>query len=126
MTSTIQTGRYVATSPRLKDRTAIVTGGASGIGRAICIAYANEGAKVLVTDLQPQSRNPDEADVSTHELIQQNGRQAGFLRTDVTDAASVEAAVKSVVERWGRLDMCVNPCASGMALLPTCIGADPH
>lgn len=104
MTS-IDPGRYVSTGLRLQGRTAIVTGGSSGIGRAICFAYANEGAKVLVTDLRPTSRNPTEADVATHEKILQHGGEADFLMTDVTDEKSIGAAVQEAVARWGRLDM---------------------
>lgn len=101
----IEPGRYVSTGLRLQKRTAIVTGGSSGIGRAICFAYANEGAKVLVTDLRPTSRNPNEAAEATHEMILQHGGEAAFLMTDVTDEKSVVAAVQEAVTRWGRLDM---------------------
>ena len=103
----IEPGRYTATFPRLKDRIAVVTGGSSGIGRAISLAYATEGAKVLTADLYAESRNPDEADVTTHDLIVKNGGEAAFRQTDVTKADSIEAAVTEAVQRWGRLDMCV-------------------
>lgn len=107
MTS-IEPGRYNATPPRLKDRVALVTGGASGIGRAICLAYANEGAAhVFITDLQPTSKNPDEAEVTTHDLIQKHGGNATFIKTDVTVADSVDAAVGQVVAKCRRLDVCV-------------------
>lgn len=108
MAATIEPGRYVTTFPRLKDRTALVTGGSSGIGRAISLAYANEGARVLTADLHPSSRNPDEADITTHDLIQKNGGEAGYVETDVTNETSIENAVKEAVARWGRLDMCVS------------------
>lgn len=90
---------------RLHNRIALVTGGSSGIGRATCLAYASEGAKVLVADLRCSSLDPKEAEVSTHELIQQNGGDAEFVELNVTSAQSVDAAVQEAVRRWGRLDM---------------------
>lgn len=105
--ASIEPGRYTATFPRLKDRICLVTGGSSGIGRAISLAYATEGAKVLTADLYPESRNPDEAAVRTHDLIVKNGGEAAFRQTDVTKAESVEAAVTEAVQRWGRLDVYV-------------------
>ncbi|KAG0650874.1 reductase [Hyphodiscus hymeniophilus] len=90
-------------APRLSGRVAIVTGASSGIGRAIALAYAAEGASVMCSDLQPNSR--EEKIKATHELILEQGGKASFLKTDVTDEAQVEAVVSVTVKRFGRLDM---------------------
>lgn len=92
-------------SGRLKDKVAIVTGGSSSIGRAICLAYAKEGAKVVVADIRDSSRAPSEADMPTHELIQKEGGEAGFQKLDVANLENVEDVVKNTVQKFGRLDM---------------------
>ena len=92
---------------RLKNKVAIITGSSSGIGRAIALRYAREGAKVICADLVPESRaeNPEEHVGSTHEAICQAGGEAIFQQTDVGDSSQVETLVKSAVSRFGRLDM---------------------
>jgi len=86
-------------SMRLKDRVAIVTGGASGIGAASALAMAREGARVLVVDL-------DEAGAArTAEQIDKAGGQAAATRADVARAADNQAVVEQAVGRWGRLDV---------------------
>lgn len=87
---------------RLQGRIAIVTGGASSIGRAICLTYAEEGAKVVVADMRSDSRAPGES-TPTHEEIKKNGGEAIYIETDVTKLESVEAVVKQTVEKYGRL-----------------------
>jgi len=84
---------------RLKDRVAIVTGGASGIGAASALAMAREGARVLVVDL-------DEAGASkTAEQIDKAGGQGAAARADVSRPADNQAIVEQAVARWGRLDV---------------------
>ena len=92
---------------RLERKVAIITGSSSGIGRAIALRYAREGAKVVCADLVPESRakDPDEHVGSTHEVIRQAGGEAIFQQTDVGDSSQVESLVKSAVEEFGRLDM---------------------
>lgn len=92
---------------RLEKKVAIITGSSSGIGRAIALRYAREGAKVVCADLVPESRakDPDEHVGSTHEVIRQAGGEAIFQQTDVGDSSQVESLVKSAVEEFGRLDM---------------------
>ena len=92
---------------RLENKVAIITGSSSGIGRAIALRYAREGAKVVCADLVPESRakHPDEHVSSTHEAIRQAGGEAIFQQTDVGDSSQVESLVKSAVREFGRLDM---------------------
>jgi len=83
----------------LKDKVAVVTGGAQGIGEAIVRAYAAEGAHVVVADMAV-----DKAQALAREL----GGKALAVRLDVRDRGSVDAMVKSVVERLGGIDILVN------------------
>ncbi|KAK7184198.1 hypothetical protein DPSP01_001168 [Paraphaeosphaeria sporulosa] len=99
-------------SPRLQNRIAIVTGAASGIGRAIALRYAAEGAKVICADLTESTWRidspSDEARDSTHARIVASGGEATFIQCDVTDPASIESVVKQTVQLHGRLDIMVN------------------
>lgn len=89
---------------RLDNRTAIVTGGASGIGKAIAIRFAEEGARVLVADIVDE---PLEGGDKTVDQIRAAGNKAEFVRCDVTKAEDLEA----VVALAGRLDIMVNNAA---------------
>lgn len=101
----------MATSTRLSDKVALITGSSSGIGRAIALRYAAEGAKVVCADLSPASRvamlkdspSPAPEGQPTHELI--GPQNATFVQTDVGDAAAVENAVQFAVKTFGRLDV---------------------
>jgi NAD(P)-dependent dehydrogenase (short-subunit alcohol dehydrogenase family) len=85
-----------------EGRVALVTGGATGIGRATALRYAAEGAKVAVADI-------NEAEgAETIRLIGEAGGEALFLKTDVTSRTEVEAMVARTVERFGRLDAAFN------------------
>ena len=84
---------------KLKDKVAFVTGGARGIGAAIVDRYVAEGARVAVADL-----NIDEAKATAA----RHGEKALAVALDVTKTASIEAAVESVVARWGGIDILVN------------------
>jgi 3-oxoacyl-[acyl-carrier protein] reductase len=84
---------------KLKDRVAIVTGAGSGIGAASALAFAAEGARVIVLDL-------DEAGAKrTVEQVEKAGGRAVALQADVTRAADNAAAVERAVSLWGRLDV---------------------
>ena len=95
---------------RLEGKVALVTGAASGNGRAIALRYAREGAAVLVADLR-ELPDPDgvesEKDVPTHALIEGDGGRAAFARCDVTAPDEMRAAVDAAVESFGRLDVAV-------------------
>lgn len=86
----------------MKDRVAIVTGGGSGIGRAIVLAFARRGVQVVVGDVQA------EAGEEAVRAVQEAGGEVFFRRTDVSKADEVEALVRATVERYGNLDFLVN------------------
>jgi NAD(P)-dependent dehydrogenase (short-subunit alcohol dehydrogenase family) len=94
---------------RLEGRTAIITGGASGIGAASVRLFAEEGARVLIADMQ---RERGEA------LARSLGDAARFRAVDVTREADVKDAVDEVMKRWGRLDCIYNNAGFGGALGP--------
>ena len=88
---------------RLSGKVAIVTGGNTGIGRAVALAYADEGADVAVAWIARED------DVKTlGDAIEKKGRRFLGVRTDVTKEADVRALVASVRERFGRIDVLVN------------------
>ncbi len=90
---------------RLTGRVAIVTGGASGIGRAISRLFAAHGARVIVADV---TQTVIEGGTPTVELIAADGGQALFQRCDVSDGAQVDALVARAVAEFGALDVMVN------------------
>lgn len=90
-------------SGRLKDKVAIVTGGDSGIGRAVAVLFAREGAKVAIMYLE-EDKDADD----TLALIEAEGAEAMKIRGDVGDKGFCEEAVRQVVDRFGRLDVLVN------------------
>lgn len=92
---------------RLAGKSAIVTGGGRGIGRAICETFAREGCRVLVTDVDVGNA----ADVA--EAVVKAGGQATYRLLDVTDEAEMTATVKEAVEAFGRLDIMVNNAGVG-------------
>jgi NAD(P)-dependent dehydrogenase (short-subunit alcohol dehydrogenase family) len=92
---------------RLSGKTAIITGGASGIGAATAQLFVDEGARVLIADTQRERGE---------ELARRLGDAATFRRVDVTREDDVYAAVEDVVGRWDRLDCIYNNAGFGGAL----------
>ncbi len=87
---------------RLKDKVAVVTGGGRGIGETTCVRFAEEGAKVIVADL-------NEADVqSVVEKIKAAGGEAIGIPVNVTNREQVEKMIADAVAQYGRLDILVN------------------
>jgi NAD(P)-dependent dehydrogenase (short-subunit alcohol dehydrogenase family) len=105
-------------SSLLAAKIAIVTGGSSGIGRAIAASFAAEGAAVVIADVVGE---PLEGGESTLELIRRSGGNAVFERVDVSRWDDVDRLVNATVTRHGRLDVMVNNAAiySGTPLLET-------
>ena len=93
---------------RLQDKVAIVTGAASGIGRAIALRFAEEGATVVVADIIDR---PKEGGPPTEALIEQDGGRALALRCDVSRWDQVDDLVGRTVEAFGGLDIMVNNAA---------------
>jgi glucose 1-dehydrogenase len=92
---------------RLADRTIVVTGGASGLGRAMCVAFAAEGARVVVGDVQSEPLHVGGA--PTERLIAEAGGVARFVAADVTRAGDIDRLIEAALELGGgRLDVMVN------------------
>jgi NAD(P)-dependent dehydrogenase (short-subunit alcohol dehydrogenase family) len=89
----------------LADEVAVVTGGASGNGRAMALSFAREGADVVVADLQEP---PREGGTPTHELVvEETGQRATFVDCDVTSVDDLQAAI-TAAEEFGGVDVMVN------------------
>jgi NAD(P)-dependent dehydrogenase (short-subunit alcohol dehydrogenase family) len=91
---------------RLQDRVAIVTGGDSGIGRAVAVAFAREGADVAILYLDEHSDAEE-----TEALVAEEGRRSVAIAGDIGDQAHCAAAVRQAVRELGRLDVLVNNAA---------------
>ncbi len=91
----------------LAEKVALVTGGASGIGRATALTFAREGAKLIIADM-----NEDGGQQTVH-MIQENGGDATFVQVDVTQVTQVEAMISKAVETYGRLDCAHNNAGIG-------------
>lgn len=87
---------------KLQDKVAIVTGAGSGMGRAISILYAEEGAKVVVSDIN------EEAAGATAETIKANGGQAAVVAANVAKEEDIQRLIDTAVDTYGTLDILVN------------------
>ena len=103
--------RYLAPdykgSEKLKDMVAIITGGDSGIGRAVAVLYAREGADVAIVSLPEEQVDAEE----TRNAVENEGRRCLLLPGDVSDYAFCEQAVKRTLKEFNRLDIVVNNAA---------------
>jgi NAD(P)-dependent dehydrogenase (short-subunit alcohol dehydrogenase family) len=100
-------------SGQVTGKVALVTGGASGIGRAAAIALAREGANVALADVDA------EGGAETVRAVEAAGGAALFVSTDVSRADAVEALIAETVQRFGRLDCAVNNAGIQGELNPT-------
>jgi len=87
----------------LKDKIAVVTGGARGIGRAIAETLAQLGADVVIADVQKEK-----ADEAAQEIIARTGRRALAIQVDVSNSTSAKAMIDQAIEAFGRIDILVN------------------
>ncbi len=98
---------------RLENKIAIITGGASGIGRATAVLFAKEGAKVIVTDVN------DEGGEQTAKQIKEEGGIAKYYHLDVSKESEVADVFQKVVEEFGRIDVLFNNAGIAGANKPT-------
>ncbi|BAC70911.1 oxidoreductase [Streptomyces avermitilis] len=101
-------------TPRLSGKTAVITGAARGLGRATAVAFAREGADLMLLDLAadlpgvPYPLGSESQLAHTAELCREQGVAASTARLDVRDLDAVEAAMATTRERFGRIDVLVN------------------
>ncbi len=95
-------------SGRLAGRAAVITGGDSGIGRAVAIAYAREGADVLISYLN-QQEDADARETARH--VEAAGRRCVLVRGDIAEAAHCRAIIERAMSEFGRIDILVNNAA---------------
>lgn len=98
----------------LAGKSAIVTGGASNIGRGISLAFAKEGVNLAIADLDTVQAEKTAADA-----LKAGARKAIVIKTDVTNMANVESMVKKVLEDFGRIDILVNNVGFDIPMLFT-------
>ncbi len=94
-------------SSKLNNRAALITGGDSGIGRAVAVLFAREGADVGLIYLPEEQTDAEE----TREAVEREGRRALLIPGDVRDAAFCREAVERTIEEFGKLDILVNNAA---------------
>src|SRR5215203_2173371 len=96
----------------MKNKTVIITGAASGIGKAAALLFAKQGANVIVSDIQETEGK------ATAENIIATGGKASFFKTDVSIPEQMEALVEFAVKKYGRLDAAINNAGIGGELNP--------
>lgn len=98
--------QYVGKGTMLQDKVALITGGDSGIGRAVALAFAKQGANVCIVYL---NESEDANTIKTQ--IEALGRQCFLIETDITDKANCEMAISKTINHFNKLDILVNNAA---------------
>ncbi|KAL1795551.1 hypothetical protein ACET3X_005775 [Alternaria dauci] len=96
---------------RLENKIAVITGASSGIGRAIALAFASEGASLVCSDLRETAREgfaTDTSPLTTVEAVKELGAKVIFVKCDTASSTEVEALIQAAVKEYGRLDIMVN------------------
>jgi NAD(P)-dependent dehydrogenase (short-subunit alcohol dehydrogenase family) len=96
---------------RLRDHVAVITGGDSGIGRAVAVAFAREGADVVICHLPDEEEDGKE----TARLVEEAGRRAVVVPADLTQEQACKELIDRTVEEFGRIDVLVNNAAYQMS-----------
>jgi NAD(P)-dependent dehydrogenase (short-subunit alcohol dehydrogenase family) len=87
---------------KLKDKVAIITGAAKGIGKGCALVFADEGAKVVIVDIDEKSGEQTEKEIAQRKGV------AKFIKTDLTSSNDVQAMIKSVISTFGKIDIMFN------------------
>ena len=91
---------------QLKSKKAIITGGASGIGRAICEVFSQEGAKIVIADIN------ETGGAETASIIKKQGGNCLFIKTDISSESSIENLIQKSIDFLGEIDILVNDAAA--------------
>lgn len=97
---------YDRQAQRLTNKVAIITGGDSGIGRAVSIAFAREGADVVIV----YKKNTEDAD-ETKRLVEEKGKKALVIESDISNEVNCEEIIKQVLKEFGKIDTLINNAA---------------
>jgi NAD(P)-dependent dehydrogenase (short-subunit alcohol dehydrogenase family) len=97
---------------RLEGKSAIITGGDSGIGRAVALAFAREGADVLISYLQEEEPDAQE----TAQVVEESGKKAVKVPGDISEESQCQALVQRAVDEFGKIDVLVNNAAHQMTV----------
>lgn len=98
--------KYIKSGDLLKDKVAIITGGDSGIGRAVSIAYAYQGADIVIVYYNEQKDAED-----TKKLIETIGKKCSIISGDISEGAFCKSIIEKVIKDYGKIDILVNNAA---------------
>ena len=103
---------------KLKDKVTVITGAASGIGKATAVVFAREGARVMCADVNEGGAE------ATARQIQDTGGESASVRADVSQEEDVQGMIAATVQRWGRLDVLYNNAGIGFGMPVTQVPVD--